>query len=175
MRTRRVLLRLCCGGNRLDDGDDTRPHRYGCKVCAVYGGAGKWEMQKALKEGPEIVVATPGRMIEMIKLKATNMRRCTMMVRRGHSSWDWFVLAGAGWAFGDFAWTEPVDEIGARILFHDTRGVCPLAVSVATGIRLSPCSILPLLSTRIRLVFVRTVSTHVYSPTCTTECVCDEG
>ncbi|CAN0258857.1 unnamed protein product [Pylaiella littoralis] len=53
---------------------------YGCKVCAVYGGAGKWEMQKALKEGPEIVVATPGRMIEMIKLKATNMRRCTMMV-----------------------------------------------------------------------------------------------
>lgn len=54
--------------------------RYGCKVCAVYGGAGKWEMQKALKEGPEIVVATPGRMIEMIKLKATTMQRCTMMV-----------------------------------------------------------------------------------------------
>lgn len=37
-------------------------------------------MQKALKEGPEIVVATPGRMIEMIKLKSTNMQRCTMMV-----------------------------------------------------------------------------------------------
>ena len=37
-------------------------------------------MQKALKEGPEIVVATPGRMIEMIKLKATSMQRCTMMV-----------------------------------------------------------------------------------------------
>ncbi|CAM9838703.1 unnamed protein product, partial [Sphacelaria rigidula] len=54
--------------------------RYGCKVCAVYGGAGKWEMQKALKEGPEIVVATPGRMIEMIKLKSTNMQRCTMMI-----------------------------------------------------------------------------------------------
>ncbi|CAM9747196.1 unnamed protein product [Ascophyllum nodosum] len=54
--------------------------RYGCKVCAVFGGAGKWEMQKALKEGPEIVVATPGRMIELIKVKATNMRRCTMMV-----------------------------------------------------------------------------------------------
>lgn len=80
----------------------TRAHRYGCKVCAVYGGAGKWEMQKALKEGPEIVVATPGRMIEMIKLKATNMRRCTMMVRRkvGLSvSWI-FCLCGArlcGW------------------------------------------------------------------------------
>lgn len=47
----------------------------------MYGGAGKWEMQKALKEGPEIVVATPGRMIEMLKLKVTNMRRCTMVVR----------------------------------------------------------------------------------------------
>lgn len=59
--------------------------RYGCKVCAVYGGAGKWEMQKALKEGPEIVVATPGRLIEMIKLKSTNMQRCTMMVREKRS------------------------------------------------------------------------------------------
>ncbi|CAN0409400.1 unnamed protein product, partial [Discosporangium mesarthrocarpum] len=54
--------------------------RYGARVCAVFGGAGKWEMQKALKEGPEMVVATPGRLIEMIKLKSTNMRRCTMMV-----------------------------------------------------------------------------------------------
>ncbi|CAM9382915.1 unnamed protein product, partial [Phaeothamnion confervicola] len=54
--------------------------KYDAKVCAVFGGAGKWEMQKALKEGPEVVVATPGRMIEMIKTKATNLRRCTMVV-----------------------------------------------------------------------------------------------
>lgn len=63
--------------------------RYGCKVCAVYGGAGKWEMQKALKEGPEIVVGTPGRLIEMIKLKSTNMQRCTMMVREKWSPVAW--------------------------------------------------------------------------------------
>jgi ATP-dependent RNA helicase DDX42 len=50
------------------------------QVCAVFGGAGKWEMQKALKEGPEIVVATPGRLIEMIKIKATNLARCTCVV-----------------------------------------------------------------------------------------------
>mmetsp|Transcript_12665 Transcript_12665/g.18951 ORF Transcript_12665/g.18951 Transcript_12665/m.18951 type:complete len:698 (-) Transcript_12665:73-2166(-) len=50
------------------------------KVCAVFGGAGKWEMKKALKEGPEIVIATPGRLIEMIKTKATNLLRCTMVV-----------------------------------------------------------------------------------------------
>jgi superfamily II DNA/RNA helicase len=37
-------------------------------------------MQKALKEGPEIVVATPGRLIEMIKIKATNLARCTCVV-----------------------------------------------------------------------------------------------
>ncbi|CAM9255961.1 unnamed protein product, partial [Chrysoparadoxa australica] len=52
----------------------------GAKACAVFGGGGKWEMQKALKEGPEIVVATPGRMMEMIKSHSTNMGRCTMMI-----------------------------------------------------------------------------------------------
>ena len=73
--------------------------RYGCKVCAVFGGAGKWEMQKALKEGPEIVVATPGRMIELIKVKATNMRRCTMMVSQERRLGRWtpfLVLMGGG-------------------------------------------------------------------------------
>jgi ATP-dependent RNA helicase DDX42 len=55
--------------------------RLGKKVCAIVGGSGKWQMIKILKEErPEIVVATPGRMIEMIKLKATNMQRCTMFV-----------------------------------------------------------------------------------------------
>jgi ATP-dependent RNA helicase DDX42 len=53
---------------------------YNIRVCAVYGGAGKWEMSKALKEAPEIVVATPGRLIEMIRNKATNLTRCTFVV-----------------------------------------------------------------------------------------------
>ena len=34
---------------------------FSIRVCAVFGGGGKWEMVKALKEAPEIVVATPGR------------------------------------------------------------------------------------------------------------------
>ncbi len=54
--------------------------KLGAKVCAIFGGSGKYEMQKALKEGPEIIVATPGRMIEMLKLKATNLKRCTMLI-----------------------------------------------------------------------------------------------
>jgi ATP-dependent RNA helicase DDX42 len=53
---------------------------YNIRVCPIYGGSGKWEMQKALKESPEIVVATPGRFMEMIKLKVTNLQRCTMCV-----------------------------------------------------------------------------------------------
>jgi hypothetical protein len=44
-------------------------------VAEVCGGAGKWEQTKALKEGAEICVATPGRLIEMIKKKTTNMQR----------------------------------------------------------------------------------------------------
>ena len=82
-------------------------------MAAVFGGAGKWEQTKLLKDGCEILVATPGvflswnntpttphtpgrssrpycqctksphsigRLIEMIKTKATNMRRCTLLV-----------------------------------------------------------------------------------------------
>lgn len=31
---------------------------YGIRPCAIYGGAGKYEMSKALKEAPEMVPAT---------------------------------------------------------------------------------------------------------------------
>ena len=32
---------------------------YGLRSCAVYGGVSKWEQVKALKDGAEILVATP--------------------------------------------------------------------------------------------------------------------
>jgi ATP-dependent RNA helicase DDX42 len=53
---------------------------FNIRVCAIFGGSGKWEMTKSLKEAPEIVVATPGRFIELIRSKATNLERCTMVV-----------------------------------------------------------------------------------------------
>ena len=53
---------------------------FNMRVCAIFGGGGKWEMVKALKEAPEMVVATPGRFIELIRCKATNLARCTMVV-----------------------------------------------------------------------------------------------
>ena len=55
---------------------------FNIRVCAVYGGEGKWEQSRALKESPEIVVATPGRFIDFASAKATNLRRCTMVRHR---------------------------------------------------------------------------------------------
>lgn len=49
-------------------------------VCCCYGGGSKWEQSKALEIGAEIVVATPGRMIDMIKMKATNLERVSYLV-----------------------------------------------------------------------------------------------
>lgn len=48
-------------------------------VCC-YGGGSKWEQSKDLEKGAEIVVATPGRMIDMVKIKATNLLRTTFLV-----------------------------------------------------------------------------------------------
>jgi ATP-dependent RNA helicase DDX42 len=53
---------------------------YGIRVGAVYGGASKMEQLKELRMGCEVVVATPGRLIDMIKNKTTNMRRVTYLV-----------------------------------------------------------------------------------------------
>jgi ATP-dependent RNA helicase DDX42 len=53
---------------------------YGASCAAIYGGAGKWEQVQALKKGVEVVVATPGRLIEMIRKKAAPMTRVTFVV-----------------------------------------------------------------------------------------------
>ena len=52
----------------------------GMAAVPIFGGGGKWEMAKALRDGCELVVATPGRLIEMVKSGATNLRRCTSVV-----------------------------------------------------------------------------------------------
>ncbi|XP_060523312.1 ATP-dependent RNA helicase DDX42 [Cylas formicarius] len=53
---------------------------YDVKVMCAYGGGSKWEQSLALKEGAEIVVATPGRIIDHIKGGATNLQRVTFLV-----------------------------------------------------------------------------------------------
>lgn len=53
---------------------------HGIRVSAVYGGMSKLDQFKELKSGCEIVVATPGRLIDMLKMKAVTMLRATYLV-----------------------------------------------------------------------------------------------
>uniref|UniRef100_A0A915JC65 RNA helicase n=1 Tax=Romanomermis culicivorax TaxID=13658 RepID=A0A915JC65_ROMCU len=53
---------------------------YDIRTVCAYGGGSKYEQSKALQEGAEIVVCTPGRLIDLIKIKATNLQRVTYLV-----------------------------------------------------------------------------------------------
>eukprot|EP01023_Acetabularia_acetabulum_P061841 TRINITY_DN7524_c0_g1_i2.p1 TRINITY_DN7524_c0_g1~~TRINITY_DN7524_c0_g1_i2.p1 ORF type:complete len:624 (-),score=110.05 TRINITY_DN7524_c0_g1_i2:926-2668(-) len=52
----------------------------GIKNTCVYGGASKAPQIKDLKRGVEIVIATPGRLIDFIDERITNLRRVTYLV-----------------------------------------------------------------------------------------------
>ena len=52
----------------------------GGHAIALFGGMGRYEMSKELKRGAECIIGTPGRVIDMIKSKATNLTRCTLVV-----------------------------------------------------------------------------------------------
>jgi ATP-dependent RNA helicase DDX42 len=56
----------------------TKP--YGIRVSGIFGGMSKFEQFKELKAGCEIVIATPGRLIDMIKMKALTMLKATYVV-----------------------------------------------------------------------------------------------
>uniref|UniRef100_A0A803M7H3 RNA helicase n=1 Tax=Chenopodium quinoa TaxID=63459 RepID=A0A803M7H3_CHEQI len=53
---------------------------YGLRVSAVYGGMSKLDQFKELKAGAEIVVTTPGRLIDLLKMKALTLKRATYLV-----------------------------------------------------------------------------------------------
>ena len=53
---------------------------YNIRAVCAYGGGSKWEQQKDLEAGAEIVIATPGRLIDLVKCKATNLNRVTLLV-----------------------------------------------------------------------------------------------
>ena len=53
---------------------------YDLSVVCAYGGGNKYEQSKAFEAGAEIAIATPGRMIDMIKMKVTNLQRVTYLV-----------------------------------------------------------------------------------------------
>ncbi|KAJ3018970.1 UNVERIFIED_CONTAM: hypothetical protein HDU68_010903 [Siphonaria sp. JEL0065] len=54
---------------------------YSLKSAVVYGGASKTDQFKELRNGGiEILVATPGRLIDLVKMKALNLRRVSFLV-----------------------------------------------------------------------------------------------
>jgi len=50
------------------------------KNTCAYGGAPKRDQAKALRDGVEILIATPGRLIDFLESKTTNLRRVTCLV-----------------------------------------------------------------------------------------------
>jgi ATP-dependent RNA helicase DDX5/DBP2 len=61
------------------------PHAYNSsnsriRNTAIYGGAPKGPQIRDLQRGVEIVIATPGRLIDMLETGKTNLRRITYLV-----------------------------------------------------------------------------------------------
>ena len=53
---------------------------HGLKSCAAFGGLDKYHQIKEMKAGVDIAVATPGRLLDLIKSKACSLRRVTYLV-----------------------------------------------------------------------------------------------
>ncbi|XP_071803220.1 ATP-dependent RNA helicase DDX42-like [Asterias amurensis] len=53
---------------------------YSIKAVCAYGGGNMWEQQKACQEGPEVIICTPGRLIDLVRKKSTNLQRVTFLV-----------------------------------------------------------------------------------------------
>lgn len=50
------------------------------RTTCVYGGADKYPQMRALRAGVHILIATPGRLIDMLESRATNLLRVTFLV-----------------------------------------------------------------------------------------------
>lgn len=53
---------------------------YNINCACAYGGGSLYEQTLACQEGVEILVCTPGRLIDLIKKKGTNLNRVTYLV-----------------------------------------------------------------------------------------------
>ena len=53
---------------------------YNLRVAAALGGMNKHEQYRDLKGGSEAAVATPGRLIDLLKGGACSLQRCTFLV-----------------------------------------------------------------------------------------------
>ena len=55
-------------------------HSSRIKYTCVYGGVPKGDQARQLRDGVEICIATPGRLIDFMESGTTNLRRCTYLV-----------------------------------------------------------------------------------------------
>jgi len=55
-------------------------HSSGVKTTCIYGGVPKHKQARDLRSGVEICICTPGRMIDMLEQRITNLRRVTYLV-----------------------------------------------------------------------------------------------
>lgn len=53
---------------------------YKLSIVCAYGGGSKYEQSRDLESGADIIVATPGRLIDLIKMGVTNLRGVTYLV-----------------------------------------------------------------------------------------------
>jgi ATP-dependent RNA helicase DeaD len=72
--TRELCLQI------TNDLSDFRKHSKGMAVEAVYGGASIMEQIRNLRKGVQIVVATPGRLIDLIERKAIDLQKVKYVV-----------------------------------------------------------------------------------------------
>ncbi|CAH8830492.1 unnamed protein product [Trichobilharzia szidati] len=52
----------------------------GFKSACLYGGSSRSGQAEALSQSPEVVIATPGRLLDFLESRHTNLRRCTYLV-----------------------------------------------------------------------------------------------
>ncbi|KAF8563872.1 hypothetical protein P879_10685 [Paragonimus westermani] len=52
----------------------------GFRSASLYGGASRGGQLDQLRRSPEVVIATPGRLLDFLESKDTNLRRCTYLV-----------------------------------------------------------------------------------------------
>ena len=71
--TRELVLQIVTEAKRFG-----KP--FGLQVTSIYGGGSRYEQTKAVKDGTEIVVAVPGRLIDLIKSKDMPMHRVSYLV-----------------------------------------------------------------------------------------------
>ena len=62
--------------------DETRKFGKSSKISSacIYGGVPKYTQENLLLKGLDMVIATPGRLIDFLEEKVTNLRRVTYLV-----------------------------------------------------------------------------------------------